>query len=58
MPTFDEKQKKCYSTRTEVLEKFRDEQKQKYSCRIDVWAGNHNQITCLNCVRKQGLEEE
>ena len=58
MPTFDEKQKKFYSTRKEVLQKFRDEQKQKCTCRIDEWAGNFNQITCLNCIRKQNLEEE
>ena len=58
MPTFEEKQKKFYPTRKEVLQKFCDEQKQKCTCRIDKWAGNFNQITCLNWIRKQNLEEE
>ena len=58
MPTFDEKQKKYYSTRAEVLQKFRDELKEKCHCRIEFWAGNHNQLTRLNCVRKQNLNEE
>ena len=58
MPTFDENQKKFYSTRKEVLTKFRDEQKQKCSCRVEEWAGNLNELTCINCIRKQDLEKE
>ena len=58
MPTFDEKQKKYYSTRAETLQKFRDEQKKPCGCRIEVWAGNENQLTCINCIRKRNLNDE
>ena len=58
MPTYDEKQKQYYSTRSVVLEKFCNEQKQKCYCTVEEWAGNFNQRTCLNCLRKEGLEQE
>ena len=58
MSSYNKKQKQFYSTRSEVLKKFRDEQKQKCSCRIEEYAGNLNQLTCLNCICKEGLEEE
>ena len=58
MPTYDEKQKNFYSTRKQVLDKFREEQKKKCFCRTEEWAGNFNKITCLNCVRKVDLEKE
>ena len=58
MPTYDEKQKQYYSTYKEVLDKFRNEQKRKCFCKMDKWAGNLNKITCLNCIRKERLEDE
>ena len=58
MPTYDEKQKHLYSTRKQVLDKFRKERKKKCFCRTEEWAGNFNKITCLNCVRKVDLENE
>ena len=58
MPTYDEKQKQFYSTRSKVLTKFRSEQKQKCSCYVQEWTGNFNQLTCINCLRKEGLEQE
>ena len=58
MPTFDKNQKKYYSTRAEVLQKFREEEKQSCSCYTEVWAGKENRITCINCIRKRNLSEE
>ena len=58
MPTYDEKQKNYYSTRKQVLDKFREEQKKKCFCRTEEYAGNFNKITCLNCVRKENLQDE
>ena len=58
MPTFDKKQIKYYSTRSEVLRKFRNEEKQPCSCYIEVWPGKENEITCINCIRKKNLTEE
>ena len=55
MPTYDKKQKNYYSTRKQVLDKFREEQKKKGFCRTEEYAGNFNKITCLNCVRKENL---
>ena len=58
MPTYKEDQKQFYSTRSEVLKKFREEQEKKCHCYIDEWEGNENQITCLNCIRKVNLKKE
>ena len=58
MPTYDEKRKNFYSTRKQVLDKFREEQKKKCFCRTEEWAGNFNKITCLNCIKKVDLEKE
>ena len=59
MPTYkEEDQKQFYSTRSEVLKKFREEQEKKCYCYIDEWAGNENQITCLNCICKVNLKSE
>ena len=58
MPTCDEKQKIYYSTRKQVLDEFREEQKKKCFCRTEEYAGNFNKITCLNCVRKENLQDE
>ena len=58
MPTYDEKHKKYYSTRKEVLDKFRNEQIQKCFCRMEEWAGKLNKVTCLNCIRKEDLQDE
>ena len=32
--------------------------KKKCECRIEVWAGNENKLTCLNCIRKSGQQDE
>ena len=53
MPTYQESQKQYYSTRAETLKKFPDEQKKPCTCREEVWAGNTNKLTCLNCLRKK-----
>ena len=58
MLTYKEDQKQFYSTRSEVLKKFREEQEKKCYCYIDEWAGNENQIICLNCIRKVNLKSE
>ena len=58
MLTCDEKQKNYYSTRKQVLDKFCEEQKKKCFCRTEEYAGNFNKITCLNCVRKENLQDE
>ena len=58
MPTYQENQKQYFSTRAETLKKFREEQKKPCTCRYEVWAGNENKLTCLNCLRKRNLENE
>ena len=58
MPTYKEDQKPFYSTRSQVLVKFSEEQEKKCFCYIDTWAGNENQITCINCIRKENLKKE
>ena len=58
MPTCDKNQKKYYSTRAGILQKFREEEKQSCSCYTEVWAGKENRITCINCIRKRNLSEE
>ena len=58
MPTFNKNQKQFYSTRSEVLKKFRDEEKQPCHCREEEWAGNVNKLTCYNCFRKRNLKSE
>ena len=58
MPTFNKNQKQYYSTRSEALRKFRDEEKNPCHCRTEEWAGNVNKLTCLNCIRKRNLESE
>ena len=58
MPTFNKNQKQYYSTRSEVLRKFRDEEKNPCHCRTEEWPGNLNKLTCLNCIRKRNLKSE
>ena len=58
MPTFNKNQKQFYSIRSEVLKKFRDEEKQPCSCRTEEWAGNLNKLTCYNCIHKRNLKSE
>ena len=58
MPIYDEKQKKYYKTRKEVLQIFRAEEKKKCYCSVEVWAGVANKRTCGNCDRKATLSKE
>ena len=58
MPTYQESQKKYYSTRSQTLKKFRKEQEKPCTCREEEWAGNTNKLTCLICLRKRNLERE
>ena len=58
MPTYNQNHKQYYSTRVETLRIFRDEEKKSCTCRTEVWAGNENKVTCLNCIRKRNLKEE
>ena len=58
MPTYNLNHKQYYSTRAETLRIFRDEEKKPCACRNEVWAGNENKVTCLNCIRKRNLKEE
>ena len=58
MSIYQENQKRYYSTRSETLKVFRDEQKQKCNCKEEVWGGKKNKLTCLNSIRKEGLESE
>ena len=53
MPTLNKNHKQFYSTRSEVLETFREEEKNPCFCRTETWAGNENKVTCLNCVRRE-----
>ena len=58
MPIYNEQHKNFYTTRAQTLKIFRDEEKKICTCRIEVWAGNENKLTCLNCIRKSDLKEE
>ena len=58
MPSFNPNHKQYYSTGAETLKMFRDEEKNPCSCRTEIWAGNENKLTCLNCVRKRNLKEQ
>ena len=58
MPTFNKNQKQFYSTCSEVLKKFRDEEKQPCHCREEEWAGNIKKLTCYNCLRKRNLKSK
>ena len=58
MPIYDEKQKKYYKTRKEVLQIFRQEERKKCECSVEVWAGVLNKRHCLNCERKKNLLKE
>ena len=58
MPIYDEKQKKYFKTRKEVLQIFRAEEKKKCYCSVEVWAGVVNKRTCCNCDRKANLSKE
>ena len=55
MLIYNEQHKNFYTTRVQTP---RDEEKKIYTCRIEVWAGNENKLTCLNCIRKSDLKEE
>ena len=56
MPTFNKNQKQFYSTRSKILTKFREEEKQPCLCRTEEWAGNVKKLTCYNCIRKRNLK--
>ena len=58
MPIYNEAHKNFYSTRAQTLKISRDKQKKKCECRVEVWAGTENKLTCLNCIRKRSLEDE
>ena len=58
MPIYDGKQKKYYKTRKEVLKIFREEERKKCECSVEVWAGVFNKRHCLNCERKKKLSKE
>ena len=58
MPIYNANHRLYYSTRAETLKIFPDEEKKPCSCRYEIWAGNENKITCLNCVRRSDLGEE
>ena len=58
MSIYNKAHKNFYSTRAQTLKIFRDEQKKKCECGVEVWAGNENKLTCLNCIRKRSLEDE
>ena len=58
MPIYNEQHQNFYTTRAQTLKIFRDEEKKICTCRTEVWAGNENKLTCLNCIRKSDLNEE
>ena len=58
MPIYNELHKNFYTMRSQTLKIFRDEEKKNCTCRIEVWAGNENKLTCLNCIRKSDLKNE
>ena len=58
MPTFKKEQKEFYSTRREVLQIFRDEEKKPCFCKEKERANNLYKKTCLNCIRKRNLKAE
>ena len=58
MPIYNELHKNFYTTRSKTLKTFRDEEKKNCTCRIEVWAGNENKLTCLNSIRKSDLKNE
>ena len=58
MPIYNEQHKNFYTTRAQTLKIFCDEEKKNCTCRIEVWAGNENKLTCLNCIRESGLKIE
>ena len=47
-----------YTTKSQTFKIFRDEEKKNCTFRIEVWAGNQNKLTCLNCIRKSDLKNE
>ena len=58
MPHFNPNHKQYYSTRAETLKIFRDEEKKPCTCHYEIWAGNENKRTCLNCLRRRNLKSE
>ena len=58
MPIYNELHKNFYTTRSQTLKIFCDEEQKNCTCRIEVWAGNENKLTCLNCIRKSNLKNE
>ena len=58
MPIYNTNHKLYYSTRAETIKKFKTKKKKPCSCRYEIWAGNENKKTCLNCVRRSDLKEE
>ena len=58
MPIYNPNHKPYYSTRAETLKTFREEEKKPCTSRYEIWAGNENKITGLNCVRRSDLKEE
>ena len=58
MPTYTKTQKQFYSTRSEVLKKFRNEEKQPCFCKEEEWSKKLYVTTCINCIRKKNLTEE
>ena len=58
MPHFNPNHKQYYSTRAETLKIFRDEEKKPCTCHYEIWAGNENKRTCLNCLQRRNLKSE
>ena len=58
MPIYKKEQKDFYSTRADILKIFRNEEKQKCYCSIEIWAGNINKRFCYNCAQKENLSAE
>ena len=58
MPTYNKNQKQFYSTRSEVLQKFREEEKKPCFCKKEEWAKHIYKTTCINCIRKENLSAE
>ena len=40
------------------LQNIQRRTKKKRECRVEVWTGTENKLTCLNCIRKRSLEDE
>ena len=58
MPTYNPNHLQYYSTRAQTLKIFRDKEKKPCTCPYNIWTGNENKLTCLNCLRWRNLEEE